>query len=169
MVSRKQRGGVSAPLRWMLLLALLLLLFVSSPANLVRAEEEDAVDFDESAEDVQAEVVDEEPVPEPEPEPEPELEPEPVQEKEAEPVVQEAASVPVPDEPKKGDSAPSLVSKAKGTVGPLVDKLVSQGRTAIDRIKGMSKSDAKKVAAAALGIWGVSVGVGWLAQTANKN
>jgi hypothetical protein len=164
MVSRKQRG-VSTPLRWMLLLALLLLLFASMPSNLVRAEEdEDAVDFDEDAEDLKAEAVDEEPVPEPEPEPEP------VQEKEAEPVAQEAASVPVPDEPKKkGDSAPSLVSKAKGAVGPIVDKLVSKGTSAIDRIKGMSKSDAKKVAAAALGIWGVSVGVGWLAQTANKN
>jgi cytochrome c2 len=149
-----------------LLLALLLLLFVSSPSALVRGDD-DAVDFDESAEEEQAEEVvpEDEPVVEEDAEPEAVLEPDVVAD-ESKPVAEEVKGVPVPGESK---SSPSFASKAKNAVGPLVDEVVNRGKSAIDRIKNMSKSDAKKVAAAALGIWGVSVGVGWLAQTANKN
>lgn len=162
MTRKSSQRGSSKPLRWILLLALLLLVFLSSPSVCVRADE-DAVDFDESAEEEQAEEVYEDPAPEPEPEPEPE----PIEEKEAEPVAEEVAAVPVPEEASSDSS--TLSSKAKDAVGSMVEKIVSRSKSAIDRVKSMSKSDAKKVAAAALGIWGVSVGVGWLAQTANKN
>jgi hypothetical protein len=148
----------------MLLLALLLLLFLSSPSAFVRGDEDAVEDFDETEEEAEEAAPEDDPVVEADPEPEPE--PEAVEEKKAEPVVNVVPGIPVPDE---GKNAPSLGSKAKNALGPLVDKVVSRSRSAIDRVKNMSKSDAKKVAAAALGIWGVSVGVGWLAQTANKN
>jgi hypothetical protein len=152
----------------MLLLALLLLLFLSSPSAFVRCDEDAVEDLDESGEEAEDAAQEDEPaVEEADPEPEPEPEPEAVEEKKAEPVVNVVPGIPVPGGETK--STPSLGSKAKSALGPLVDKVVSRSKSAIDRVKNMSKSDAKKVAAAALGIWGVSVGVGWLAQTANKN
>jgi DNA anti-recombination protein RmuC len=58
-----------------------------------------------------------------------------------------------------------VVASTKEVSGGLVDKVVSEAKSLVNRIKSMNKADAKKVAAAALGVWGVSVGVGWLAQT----
>jgi outer membrane biosynthesis protein TonB len=83
--------------------------------------------------------------PEPEPEPTPEPEPEPTPEPTPEPV-KEVKEAPT--------ETPTLQAK--------VDSVIS-------RVKNISQSDAKKIAAAVVGVWGVSAGVGWIAQNANNN
>jgi flagellar biosynthesis component FlhA len=83
---------------------------------------------------------------------------EPVQEEEhhyEQEVVQEQAH----------ESAVSAKKSIKDCVTGIVDKVTSEAKSVVERVKSMNKADAKKVAAAALGVWGVSVGVGWLAQT----
>ena len=65
---------------------------------------------------------------------------------------------------KSSNKASELVSATKDKIGCVVDKVVTKSKALVDRVKGMSKQDAKKVAAAVVGVWGVSVGVGWLAQ-----
>lgn len=80
------------------------------------------------------------------PTPVPEPEPEPVPEPEPEPV-----PVPEPVQEKKEN--------------PLVVK----SKALLEKVKSISQKDAKKIAAAVVGVWGVSAGVGWIVQNANNN
>lgn len=71
--------------------------------------------------------------------------------------------------PKKETKASEALEKIKTKVAAAIGIVVDKSKEVADRAKSMSKQDAKKVAAAALGVWGVSVGVGWLAQTVAKD
>lgn len=143
----------------MLLLALVLFC-LTSPRLYVRAQEETEVDLDDSEPMVEDDepVVTEEAAPE-----EPEIvEEEPVVIEEEEPVVEAPTPEPTPAVVKKEGSA------IKEKVSSLFGCVKSKCKAGIDKVKGVSSKDAKKIAAAVLGVWGVSVGVGWLAQTANQ-
>jgi hypothetical protein len=62
-----------------------------------------------------------------------------------------------------------LLEKVKSGACSVVDKVKSKGKAVVDRAKTLSKDvDAKKVAAAAVGIWGVAVGVGYLTAGAGN-
>ena len=58
----------------------------------------------------------------------------------------------------------SLVDNIKTKVSSAVDRIVTESKNVIERCKKMNKADVKKVAAAAVGIWGVAVGVGYLTK-----
>lgn len=58
--------------------------------------------------------------------------------------------------------SPQLFKTVKSQVTSAVDKVVEKSKAALDRAKNMNKADVKKVAAAAVGVWGVAVGVGYL-------
>jgi Na+/phosphate symporter len=57
-----------------------------------------------------------------------------------------------------------LFDNMKSKVTDAVDLIVSESKNVIERCKNMNKDDVKKVAAAAVGIWGVAVGVGYLTK-----
>ena len=65
----------------------------------------------------------------------------------------------------KKDAA-SVISTLKDKLFGVKDTVTSSG--IVKRVKDISPSDAKKIAAGVLGVWGVSVGAGWLAQNINK-
>jgi hypothetical protein len=58
----------------------------------------------------------------------------------------------------------SLLDNVKNKVSDAVDLIVSESKNVIERCKNMNKADVKKVTAAAVGIWGVAVGVGYLTK-----
>lgn len=143
----------------------LLFLFFVLLVVAVHAQEEyeetgitEEVDIDAADEIVEAtEPVAEDPVPEPEPEPEPVPAPEP------EPVS------PTPDvnqTPQKASLPKIKLPEFSQKISEVVGKVKDQSKKAFDKVKSISQKDAKKVAAAVVGVWGVSVGVGWLAQNA---
>ena len=104
-----------------------------------------------------------EPVPEPEPEPEPEVNhPAPVPEQ-APAVTEEVSS----EASKAGTFVSSKLAPIKEKVLAAVGKVVDCAKSMIDRVKNMSKTQVKKVAAAVLGVWGVSVGVGYLTSASS--
>jgi hypothetical protein len=142
--------------RRLFLLLLVLLVLTVHAQDYDEADAVDGVDFD--AEEV-VEAVIEEAVPEPEPEAVPEPEPERVA---PTPVAAEKKKLSLPKIPKI--KVPDFSKKITGVVGSVKD----QSKKALDKVKSISKKDAKKVAAAVVGVWGVSVGVGWLAQNAGK-
>jgi hypothetical protein len=111
-------------------------------------EDTTVVDMDELLEqDLQEPVVvQEEPVAAKVPKEEPPV----VVKEQVPPLVKEQASLPKP--------VTELIQMAKDTAAQ-----------ALDKIKSLSKKDVKKAAAAALGVWGVSVAVGWLAQTSSHH
>jgi hypothetical protein len=84
---------------------------------------------------------------------------------------------PVPEEPAPdATSEPAveeLVGKSKEAVAGKFERLTGEieakVKAALSRIKSVSQSDAKKVAAAVVGVWGASAGVGWIAQNTNSN
>jgi colicin import membrane protein len=65
---------------------------------------------------------------------------------------------------------------AESALSNLKDKLVTLKKTVSEKTslvtekikKNVSPSHAKKIAAGVLGVWGVSVGAGWVAQNINK-
>jgi hypothetical protein len=61
-------------------------------------------------------------------------------------------------------AAKSLVDNIKTKVSSAVDRVLTESKNVIERCKKMNKADVKKVAAAAVGIWGVAVGVGYLTK-----
>jgi len=140
--------------RWLLLLCCLLFVLLSAPLTLAQGGEGHVEDLDddeipsgdepmdeqveEAAEDVYEEMVEEDP---------------PVPEE----TVDEPVVPPVPPTPAVKEAGDSIV-----------EKIVSKSKKLVDRVKSVSKKDAKKIAAGVVGIWGVSVGVGWLAQQAAK-
>jgi hypothetical protein len=58
----------------------------------------------------------------------------------------------------------SLLDSMKSKVSIVVDQIVVKSKNVVERCKKLSKADVKKVAAAAVGIWGVAVGVGYLTK-----
>lgn len=76
--------------------------------------------------------------------------------------IREAAS-----EPTKASSSPTSPS-IKTAFCNTIDSTKSKMTALVKRVKAMDQNDAKKVAAATLGVWGVSVGVGWLANAVKK-
>lgn len=100
----------------------------------------------------------------PEPVVEPVAEPEPVEE---EPVAAEEESTKDVDSTtsteESGGTGP--LTKLKNTVQDTMKCCLDKCKTFVDRCKNMSKNDMKKVAAAALGIWGIGAGIGWLVQS----
>lgn len=133
------------------------------------ADDEEPEDLDEESAPAPAReepVVPDEPVREP-------VKEEVVEEKKApEPVKKEP--VPPPKEEKAKEVPPTpkpdtkkAPAKKENSGESLVEKIVSKSKNAVDRVKNMSKKDAKTVAAYAIGIWGVTAGVGWLAAQNN--
>jgi ElaB/YqjD/DUF883 family membrane-anchored ribosome-binding protein len=61
-------------------------------------------------------------------------------------------------------SGESPIEKVKSAVSSLKDTIVSKSKDVVDKIKGIDKATAKKVAAGAIGVWGVSVAVGFLTK-----
>jgi ElaB/YqjD/DUF883 family membrane-anchored ribosome-binding protein len=64
------------------------------------------------------------------------------------------------------EKSESVLEKVKSKLSSVVDTVISKAKSLIERCKNMSKADIKKVAAAAVGIWGVAVGVGYLTKGA---
>ena len=62
------------------------------------------------------------------------------------------------------NAAKSLLGNMKTKVTSAVDRIVAESQNVVERCKKMNKADVKKVAAAAVGIWGVAVGVGYLTK-----
>ncbi|GKY94462.1 hypothetical protein MPSEU_000412100 [Mayamaea pseudoterrestris] len=146
-----------------LLFLLLVVLAVAIHAQEDEYEENGAVDegdFD-AAEEEHVEPVQEEESFEPEPEPEPEVDPEP------EPQHEEAAHV--TDEIKsQTHSLKAKLPDFSKHISNIVDSVKVQSKRAVDKVKSISQKDAKKVAAAVVGVWGVGLGIGWLAQQNSK-
>jgi hypothetical protein len=92
-----------------------------------------------------------------------EEEPEAVQEEE---IVEEVVPLPeiVEEVMVKETTDANLLDGLKSKLSSVVDAIVSKSKSIIERCKSMSKADIKKVAAAAVGIWGVAVGVGYLTK-----
>ena len=166
----------SRSIRWIQLLLVILVLFTASHQIIAQDDENDVV-YEEAVQH-EEEVATEEVIEEPAVVEEVPPQVEEVVAVEEEPVVEEAAPTFVPPKEKtiEVDETPSSIKKASGS---LVDSVVTKSKSVvecskekvsklIDRIKTLDKNDAKKVAAAALGIWGVSVGVGWLAGAGKK-
>ena len=61
----------------------------------------------------------------------------------------------------KKKSSNNILCKIKSQTSKVMDKCGSL----VSKCKNMSKKDLKKAAVAVVGVWGVSVGVGWLVQT----
>jgi ElaB/YqjD/DUF883 family membrane-anchored ribosome-binding protein len=61
-------------------------------------------------------------------------------------------------------SGESPIEKVKSAVASLKDTIVSKSKDVVNKIKGIDKATAKKVAAGAIGVWGVSVAVGFLTK-----
>ena len=93
-------------------------------------------------------------------------EPEPVQQEAApEVVVEEVVEEPVAvEEPEP--AVEEVVAAGKSKFSELVDTVVDKSKSLLDKVKSISKKDAKKIAAGVVGIWGVSVGVGYLTNQA---
>jgi len=101
------------------------------------------------------------------------------------PPVEEAVHVdpvpqdPVPEEPVPAPTPEPIVEevvqevvKEKTVPAPkerTTGSMESKVNCMLDKIKNISQNDAKKIAAAVVGVWGVSAGVGWIAQNANNN
>ena len=61
-------------------------------------------------------------------------------------------------------AAKSFFDNIKTKATCAVDRVVTESKNVVQRCKNMSKADVKKVAAAAVGIWGVAVGVGYITK-----
>ena len=61
-------------------------------------------------------------------------------------------------------AAKSLLDNIKTNVSNAVGHVVTESKNVMERCKKLNKADIKKVAAAAVGIWGVAVGVGYLTK-----
>lgn len=122
---------------------------------------EEAATFDETEEVAEEEAVEEvveEPVAEEEVIEEPIAEEEVVEE----PVAEEEVVEETVEDTSETLKASGSVSDSQEKIKNALDK-VRKGLTGlVNRVKGMSASDAKKLAAAALGAWGIGVGVSWL-------
>jgi hypothetical protein len=79
-------------------------------------------------------------------------------------VVEEVAAVSESMKESTVKAAKSLVDSIKTKVSSAVDRIVAESKSVMERCKKMNKADVKKVAAAAVGIWGVAVGVGYLTK-----
>ena len=66
------------------------------------------------------------------------------------------------------EDAENAMVKIKSKATDLIKTVSSETKGLVDKAKNISPSDAKKIAAGVLGVWGVSVGAGWLAQNINK-
>jgi hypothetical protein len=64
-------------------------------------------------------------------------------------------------------STSSIINQTKASVQRILEQTKSKLNALVKRIQNMDQNDAKKVAAATLGVWGVTVGVGWLAKAAS--
>jgi ATP-dependent Zn protease len=62
----------------------------------------------------------------------------------------------------------SALSNLKDKLVALQKKLMEHKCLIADKVKNVSPSQAKKIAAGVLGVWGVSVGAGWVAQNINN-
>jgi sorbitol-specific phosphotransferase system component IIBC len=70
---------------------------------------------------------------------------------------------------KNEEAVESALSSLKEKVSAVMNTVKNKSNLVVDKIKNVSPSDAKKIAAGVLGVWGVSVGAGWVAQNINKN
>jgi ElaB/YqjD/DUF883 family membrane-anchored ribosome-binding protein len=61
-------------------------------------------------------------------------------------------------------SGESAIEKVKSAVASAKDCIVSKSKAVVDKVKGIDKATAKKLAAGAIGVWGVSVAVGFLTK-----
>ena len=61
-------------------------------------------------------------------------------------------------------AAKSLLDNIKTNISNAVGHVVTESKNLMERCKKLNKADIKKVAAAAVGIWGVAVGVGYLTK-----
>lgn len=85
-----------------------------------------------------------------------------------EPVVTQVREVLQTTESKVKQAAPSLspspsfLTKIQRQLSSAARAVGTKSKRAVDRCKNLNQGDVKKVAAAALGVWGVAVGVGYL-------
>jgi phosphoribosylpyrophosphate synthetase len=151
-------------LRWMMLFCVLIL--TAMPLTTVLAQdEEEHENLDEQVYHHEEEQHYEQEQQYHHQEEEQQQEPEQHYQEEVQEEVQEQAQEYVEQVQHVEEQVEEAAASGKGKVAGLVDKVVSEAKSLVNRVKSMNKADAKKVAAAALGVWGVSVGVGWLAQT----
>jgi len=61
------------------------------------------------------------------------------------------------------EGADNVVANIKAKVTAIVEKVVKESTTLVDKCKSIDPATAKKVAAGVLGAWGVVAGGGWLA------
>jgi phage-related protein len=66
------------------------------------------------------------------------------------------------------NAAASALSSLKDKLVTVKENVSKKTSLVTDKIKNVSPSHAKKIAAGVLGVWGVSVGAGWVAQNINK-
>lgn len=147
--------------RWSQLFLLVLLVLVASFGNVALAEDDPNLSpaqdeeelFEEIAETVEAtEVVEEEKSDET-------IVPESVQQ--VMDTVQETVDTATETVTK---SSNNVVTRVKSGIHGFVNAIVTKSKSLVNKTRNLSKSDLKKVAAAGLGIWGITVGVGYLTQ-----
>ena len=86
---------------------------------------------------------------------------------EAAKVAEEAAKVAENVAEKVADAIPDEVTKevpAETSGSSVVEGLKDKIKSLVDKVKSLDKPTMKKIAAGAIGVWGVSLAVGWLTK-----
>jgi hypothetical protein len=152
-----------------LLLVIVFIVFTSIQNVYAQDYEVDTTGVNDN--EIVAEVV-HEPVPEPEEESTPEVVEEVVEEVienvieevvevEASPIVEEVVE-PVMSDPVVAEDVDKEMKTIQHRTNEIMDTMKTKSKMILNRIKSMDQKDLKKVAGAALGVWGVSLAVGWL-------
>lgn len=152
------------------LLLLLVLVQLACMPTLVRADEDHDLDsikdtVQEKVHDVVDEVQEEIPEPVKEAAETVEEKVEHAQETVTE-TVQAVKETVVPQVQEKGESKIAVI---KDKINGIVEKVVAKSKTLVEKAKSIRKNDAKKIAAAVIGAWGLSVAVGYLANNIQTN
>mmetsp|Transcript_40885 Transcript_40885/g.60030 ORF Transcript_40885/g.60030 Transcript_40885/m.60030 type:complete len:202 (-) Transcript_40885:138-743(-) len=86
---------------------------------------------------------------------------------EAAAILEKAAAIEteqVTDEPEVVEEEEEEEPVAQEEISAVVDESEKKGKSVIEKIRSMTSQDAKKVAAAGLGIWGAGAGIHWAMQ-----
>merc|ERR1712071_658746 len=79
--------------------------------------------------------------------------------------VEEEAAAVVEEQQEEADADVAVESEdSTAAIKNMVEASGSRTAAVIDRIKHLSQNDAKKIAAATIGVWGTATGVGWAMQ-----
>jgi len=65
--------------------------------------------------------------------------------------------------------AESFDEETSGVISKVIKSVSDTTTTVIDSIKNVSEKDAKKAAAASIGVWGAATGIGWAMQRGGEN